>query len=298
MADPNDVIDITDAYDASFKAALHDVTLFTELVRGVIPELRGLGDGEIRRRLDLTPAEELVSDLGNEFRNIAGFGINTDLFFRVRISPDGEKERYHYLVVEGQINTSDRHTREVRRFIYLSFVASWEKGRVFKGDDYGDAMPATCTWLMFNPSKGERGTVVKAEYADGTFRSIALNLGESDTDDRVLGIMSTVFDKKLTPDEKRNILNDKYKTTVSDYLAKEMRNMNKFAEMYYNDMNVYKNEGIEKGFEKGRVVMCAELVKDAMSNGISVEEAMEYHHIPLNMRPAVRSYLETGTHEA
>ena len=156
---------------------------------------------------------------------------------------------------------------------------------------------------MFNPSKGERGTVIKAEYADGIFRSITLNLGESDTDDRVLGIMSTVFDRKLTPDEKRRILNNKYKTTVSDYLAKEMRKMKEYAKMFFDESV---EEGIEKGFakgfakgfEQGRVMMCADLIRVTMSDGISVEEAMDKHRIPKYLRPAVLSHLNMIAHEA
>ena len=67
--------------------------------------------------------------------------------------------------------------------------------------------------------------------------------------------------------------------------------MNDYAKMFFD-------EGVEEGIEKGRVEMCADLVKDAMStNNVSIEEAMEYHHIPLKMRPAVHSYLETGTFE-
>ena len=168
---------------------------------------------------------------------------------------------------------------------------------------------------MFNPSKGERGTVIKAEYADGIFRSITLNLGESDTDDRVLGIMSTVFDRKLTPDEKRRILNNKYKTTVSDYLAKEMRKMKDYAKMFFDESveeGIEKGfakgfeQGFEKGFEKGfakgfeqgRVMMCADLIRVTMSDGISVEEAMDKHRIPKYLRPAVLSHLNMIAHEA
>ena len=67
--------------------------------------------------------------------------------------------------------------------------------------------------------------------------------------------------------------------------------MKDYAKMFFD-------EGVEEGIEQGRVMMCAELIKDVMSaNNVSIEEAMDHLRIPLKMRPTVHSYLETGTFE-
>ena len=178
MDRPTNILDITSRYDSAFKAALHDTVIFTELVRGVIPETKHMDDADIRSRLDLAPSGGLVLGLGNEFRNAAGFGINVDLFFRVRISPDGEGPRYHYLVVEGQGVPEREEVFALRRSFYLSFLKIWEKGNVFTGDRYGDAAPATCTWLVFNPLRKDRGTMVVEEDLQDYFRTVAKGSGD------------------------------------------------------------------------------------------------------------------------
>ncbi len=119
MDRPTNILDITSRYDSAFKAALHDTVIFTELVRGVIPEAKHMDDADIRSRLDLAPSGRLVLDLGNEIRNASGYGINVDLFFRIRISPDGEGPRYHYLVVEGQGVPEREEVFALRRSFYL-----------------------------------------------------------------------------------------------------------------------------------------------------------------------------------
>ena len=302
MDHPTNILGITNQYDSAFKAALHDTAIFTELVRGVIPEAKHMDDADIRSRLDLAPSGGLVLGLGNEFRNASGYGINVDLFFRIRISPDGEGPRYHYLVVEGQGVPDREKVFELRRFFYLAFLATWEKGNVFTGDRYEDAAPATCTWLVFNPLRKDRGTMVVEEHVKDYFSTVVLNLGDPDDvqSERILNILSTVFSSKMDAEEKRERLSDKFKIEVSGYLMEEMEKMNPFQEWHDYDVKVAGEEnyakgldtGREEGHEEGRIEMCADNVRNLMSSdGINAEEAMNRLKVPEDLRPKVLSVL-------
>ena len=64
MGISKNTLEIADVTDAAFKASLKDPALFIELVRAVIPELKGMGDDDIRKRLDLE--DNLVMGMDKE----------------------------------------------------------------------------------------------------------------------------------------------------------------------------------------------------------------------------------------
>ena len=293
-------LEIVDVTDAAFKASLRDPALFIELVRAVIPELKGMGDDDIRERLDLE--DNLVMGLDKELKNIQGFGINADMFFRVRISEEEDPIRYHFLLVEGQGSPYPKRRMEIRRSFSMAFLVTYQKGSVFTGNEYEKAMPATCTWIMFNPSPKVRNTMKVERYTDGLFRSVVLNLGDPDKEDseRILRILSTVYNRKMDAEQKATYLSDKLNIEVSDYLKEEMERMNPFQEWHDYDVQVAAEEnlakgeriGIEKGERIGEIKAYLTIVKYHMKNGMSAEEAAEHAGIPEDMRPTVISALD------
>ena len=178
MALSGNTLNIADVTDSAFKASIRDPMLFIELVRAVVPEVKDMDDDDIKKRLDLNDKGFLVVGLDKELKNIQGYGINADMFFRIRISGDDEPLRYHFLLVEGQGDPYPKRSMEVRRFFTLAYLVTYQKGEVFTGDDYEKAMPGTCTWIMFNPSPQDKSTMKVERYTDGMFRSVVLNLGD------------------------------------------------------------------------------------------------------------------------
>ena len=288
MGISKNTLEIADVTDAAFKASLKDPALFIELVRAVIPELKGMGDDDIRKRLDLE--DNLVMGMDKELKNIQSYGINADLFFRVRISRDDEPLKYHFLLIEGQGNPYPKGRMEIRRSFCMAFLVTYQKGSVFTGNEYEKAMPATCTWIMFNPSPKDRNTMKVERYTDGLFRSVVLNLGDPEKKGsrRILRILSTVYSREMDAEQKATYLSDKLNIEVSDYLKEEMERMNPFQEWHDYDVQV----AAEENLAKGRIETYLDVVRHFVNQGMSAEEAAEHIGIPEDLRPAVLSALD------
>lgn len=262
-------------YDQNFKSIIHRGTILSWLLRGCIDELKDKDVEEIKKGLDIGADGFTVKGRESEYVSSNG-PVIMDNVFDVRLTDTGETVSV-IVDVEAQ-NESAPYPLGKRAEYYISRMVSDQKGREFTGTDYGKIRRVFSIWVMMDPPKSCRNTIVKYSMVPNvigkpssietldTFNIVFVNLGGEygDSIPDELRFVSTLFTNRLTEEERTRILVDKYKITRNEYPKQELREVGVFAE---DSKRRYTREGRAEGLAEGEAVG---IIKDKVNIAVSL----------------------------
>ena len=195
-----------------------------------------------------------------------GGGVRFDVVFHA-LKPDAKDEFDQITVnLEFQNNLSPGYEIIKRGIYYMASLLVEEKGKLFKGDDYGGLRKVTSIWLFPNSPRRLANSVCRYGLAErlceGREESLArrgeiydllelktvyLNQAREPEEGTGLHLLHTLFSGSLSHEERAEILERNY-SIVFTQEEKKMFDMFRFAE----------ERGLENGLEKGRALGLSE----------------------------------------
>ena len=283
------------ADDLGFKTVIHDSNVLSWILRSNVDELKDRSIEEIKKCLDIGADGRFVNGRNVEYVSKESRTVRVDSVFEVRIP--GEKDRISVIVnVEGQGDADPGYPLEKRAEYYVGRMISTQKGRYFKGKDFGKLRKVYSIWLVFNPKAEYRNTAVKysmkAESLSGdpdralpvvdAFNIYFINVGPYDDSLPDVSAFPAALFSKLPGDAVYDIMKDRFNIEYDDILREGVEKMSSLREDTYN-------WGFREGREEGSINSLSDfLVSYIKEKGIPVDEIINSPSIPDNLRESVR----------
>lgn len=221
--------------------------------------------------------DEQVSKMNSESSSVNEGTVYYDVRFTAIAPTNGEIIK---LIINLEIQTNDKPGYELvtRGIYYCARMISEQHDSVFIGEHYEKIQKVYSIWICpstpecrknqmtrYHMTKDQviGNTYVKEEAYD-LMEIIILSLGEpeNDADCSILNLLNTLFSPSVLPDEKKNVLSEKYNIAMTAELESEVQRM-------CNLSTAIENQGIKKGLEEGRAEGRAEGV-DLMAKLIKI----------------------------
>lgn len=221
--------------------------------------------------------DEQVSKMNSESSPVNEGTVYYDVRFTAIAPTNGEIIK---LIINLEIQTNDKPGYELvtRGIYYCARMISEQHDSVFIGEHYEKIQKVYSIWICpstpecrknqmtrYHMTKDQviGNTYVKEEAYD-LMEIIILSLGEpeNDADCSILNLLNTLFSPSVLPDEKKNVLSEKYNIAMTAELESEVQRM-------CNLSTAIENQGIKKGLEEGRAEGRAEGV-DLMAKLIKI----------------------------
>ncbi len=294
-------------YDESAKRLLSNVWILAWILSSVVQEFEDVTIGQVVNqcigndiqisRVRVRPGETNDEEEANRPERI--IGENTEdkvpgegiIFYDVRFSAytPGNGESVKILLnVEAQRGFYVGYPHVTRGVFYAARMISAQLDTEFTTDDYSGLKKVYSIWICMNAPDyignaiAEYG-IRKKDIIEGipdkqeaydkmSVVMICLNRYMQDMDDKNLtGMLNTVFAEDIPVREKKRILSEDYGIAVNRDMEKEMDNMCNLSEGIWE-------RGIEKGIERGRLLMRIEQIRSKFAKGKGKEiiaEALE-----------------------
>ena len=261
--------------DQNFKSIIHRASILSWILKSCIDDLKDKDIEEIKKFLDIGADGIWVNGKESESTSSDNGPIFLDNVFEVHIS-DGDPITV-IVGIEGQNESNPGYPIGKRAEYYVSRMISDQRGSVFKGSDYGSLRKTYSIWIMMDPLKGNRKSMVKyrmtpvgiigaPEYIEElcTSNVVFINLGGEYTDiPEEVGFAATLFSSAITEEQRRGILQEKYKIPAGEYPSKELNEMG----FIYEDT---KSRFLREGRIQTSVDAIVNLVND---EGLTIEKA-------------------------
>lgn len=194
--------------------------------------------------------------------------------------PDGEKKPLTQIIINVEIQKNQPKKYKIlnRSIFYVCRQISAQKERDFVGSHYDDIKNVYSIWICMNMEKNSmchihltKEDIIDAQQWKGNLdllNIIMIGIGK-EVPGREEGyelhrLLGAVFSKKLTLEEKLNILQE-YDVPVEEEFRKDVNEMCNLGEGILED-------GIEIGLERGRKEACTELINNMHKNGFTAEQ--------------------------
>ena len=211
--------DNRNALDQRFKTIIHRPSILAWILRSCIDEFKDMDIEEIKSGLDLgAEGTQVIGKETEQFSDENG-AVIMDNVFEVRIA---DEEPITVIVeIEGQNHPGPGYPLGKRAAYYLSRLVSQQRGNVFKGKDYGSMRRTYSIWIMMDPLRGNRKSMIRyrmmpevigepqcVEDID-VLNIIFINLGgDYDRMPDEVRFAATLFSRDLTEEQRRQILQD------------------------------------------------------------------------------------------
>ena len=292
--------DTTD--DLGFKTVIHDSNVLSWILHSNVDELKDKSIEEIKKCLDIGEDGRYVNGRSGEFVSRGSRSVRMDSIFEVTVP--GESGKIAVIVnVEGQGNASPGYPLEKRAEYYVGRLISSQKGRYFKGEDFGKLRKVYSIWLIFDPKAEYRNTAVrytmKAESLSGdpdreipvvdAFNIYVINLGPYDDALPEVSAFPAALFSKLPDDAVHEIMKDRFNIEYDDVLREGVERMSSLREDTFNS-------GLRVGREEGRAEERDRICIDAIMTLVteknwSIEEAMGLFSVSDDMDDPIRAEL-------
>ena len=193
---------------------------------------------------------------------------------------DGEKKPLTQIIINVEIQKNQPKKYKIlnRSIFYVCRQISAQKERDFVGSHYDDIKNVYSIWICMNMEKNSmchihltKEDIIDAQQWKGNLdllNIIMIGIGK-EVPGREEGyelhrLLGAVFSKKLTLEEKLNILQE-YDVPVEEEFRKDVNEMCNLGEGILED-------GIEIGLERGRKEACTELINNMHKNGFTAEQ--------------------------
>jgi len=265
-------------YDAEVKKVLSDKTILAWIMRSGIREFEGYSIEEIRECIEGEPAvsnkrvlpgltPEQITGIGTEDSEPGEGTITYDIRFHA-YRPDGKHVKL-IINVEAQKCFYPGYDLVTRGVFYCARMISSQCGTEFTPRNYDDLKKVYSIWICMDvPRKMEnkitryrmrkedvRGTIPDDARYD-LLEVVMVCLGRENTGEEgteLLGMLKTLLSEQLQPDEKKEILERKYKIAASVELEGGLQQMCNLSELIE-----------ERGMEQGTLNTLVSLVNDGI----------------------------------
>ena len=114
------------------------------------------------------------------------------------------------------------------------------------------------------------------------------------SEDRLIGLLDTLFTSSITPEEKKTVLSQEFQIPVTEHIERAVANMCNYSSFIRNQglqeglqqgMQEGIQQGMQQGVQKGMQQMAVANIKSLMGTlGISAQQAMTALNIPAEDR--------------
>lgn len=291
--------------DQRFKEIVHDRDILASLLKGVVPEFKGMPREEIFQYLDIGNDGHTVRGKKTELVSSENGPVYMDSVFDVKIPGKGDISII--VAIEGQgpqMSDSLLHNRQT--YYSCRLISEQAKDFQTKKELYEGLRKTTVIWVKLSPHAKDRNTIVRDFRCRVDIREpervnpspldkteiIEINVGpHTDTVNELLGLLDVIFNNFLEDTEKHQIVKQKYDIDLRQSILREARNMGALAEEFEICREEALEEGMEKGMEKEmslNIDYYAPRIADKVRElSITPEEAIELVDIVPKYRDAV-----------
>lgn len=228
-----------------------------------------------------TPTQDSVPNEGT---------ITYDVRFYV-ITPGGERLKL-ILNIEIQRNYYPGYDLVPRAVFYCARMLSAQLNTEFTAENYDDIKKVYSIWLCLNSPKKEADTIVeyriKPEVLYGLAEAghrcdllsvVLVGLSEAGCireETPLQGFLGTIFSEKLRPEEKLQILEEKYEIAATEEVKEGVNRMCNLSDaIEERGMQKGIQKGIQKGLQKGEQLKLIELICRKVKKGKKPEVIAE-----------------------
>ena len=303
--------------DDAFKSIMRDSYILAQTLQPLFKEFEGKDEEYVRSCLPIREGNREIVGIGSEYDPGRKGPVIMDSVFELRIP--GKAPRTVIVGLEGQGKRNPGYRLVDRAKYYTSCMIVDQKDRYFSHDNYSDICKVVSIWVVLNPRKDERNTIVRYYTAEDYVRDFdgkgpiercdleeifLINIGNADDLPRtMMGLMNTLFSKGLTYGERVQRLDDIYNIKDADSLIDKLRVFS--MSLQEEIIETYREEGIEDAISSGAVVTREEydrdlektrfneavhLVRILMNKGFSLEESLQ--EAPEQFRESIRKELQ------
>jgi len=303
--------------DDAFKSIMRDSYILAQTLQPLFKEFEGKDEEYVRSCLPIREGNREIVGIGSEYDPGRKGPVIMDSVFELRIP--GKAPRTVIVGLEGQGKRNPGYRLVDRAKYYTSCMIVDQKDRYFSHDNYSDICKVVSIWVVLNPRKDERNTIVRYYTAEDYVRDFdgkgpiercdleeifLINIGSADDLPRtMMGLMNTLFSKGLTYGERVQRLDDIYNIKDADSLIDKLRVFS--MSLQEEIIETYREEGIEDAISSGAVVTREEydrdlektrfneavhLVRILMNKGFSLEESLQ--EAPEQFRESIRKELQ------
>ena len=257
-----------EALDEMFKTVIHDSDVLAWLLKGNVDEFMDRTIEEIKGCLTLGEDRRTVIGCETEFVSERNGKVILDSVFDVRV-PDSDDKVSVIVNVEGQGNPNPEYPLGKRAEYYVARMVSDQKGKYFKGSDYGSIRKTYSIWCVLNPKTAGHSTATRYRMMgentfgpDGrwiepleTFNIIMINIGqyEDGLPDGV-AFPAAVF-SRMRDENRRRIVSDRFNIALEDDTIGRLRDMTTLdQEVYEYGFSMGKAEGEAIGEARGKAI--------------------------------------------
>lgn len=311
MQRPTNIANVIDRYtlgqkyDAEIKVALSDKQLLAWILKYSVEELKDYSIEEIKECIEDAPEvgshpvvpeskKEKIDGMNTE-DNVPGEGkVTYDIRFRICLR--GGDRIGMIINVEAQNKYNPGYNLVTRGIYYCARLLSSQVGDEFSTMEYEKLQKVYSIWICVNVPQNAEHTITRYKmhrvdihgHADGNPRYdlmelVMIHLGRGSTVEKgtkIHGLLHTILSTKLSPAEKKEILNREYDIAVSKELEGGMIQMCNLSEAIEEKAL---ERGLEQGLEQGTIRTLLALVKDgditlevaAKKAGMTIEEFKE-----------------------
>ena len=276
--------DMKAQYDACAKRLLGQKSILAHILVKTVDEFKGMNPKDVVAYIEGTPyisvvpVEPGLTNVVTEKKGERLVGFNTesaeineglvrfDIVFYVRMK-DGLSQMI--INVEAQKNEPKNYKILSRGIFYVSRLISSQKERDFQNTNYDDIKRVYSIWVCMNTSENTMSHVhltkddlVGAYDWAGNlelFNIIMIGLSKEIPEHNEMyelhRLLGALLSKKLTINEKLNILGKEYEIPMEENFRKEVNVM-------CNLSQGIEEEGINKGIKEGTLLTLISLVKD------------------------------------
>ncbi|MBO5055480.1 MAG: hypothetical protein J6C64_03875 [Lachnospiraceae bacterium] len=277
-------------YDGEAKKLTSDKNILAWIVKYTVEELKDCTLREIADCIEGNPeiAEIPVYPGKRKTDAITGMSMEDkvpgegEVFYDIRfyiVTPKEERIKL-ILNVEIQKNYYPGYDLVTRAIFYCARMLSSQMDTEFTADNYDEIKKVYSIWICLDSPRCEADSIVRYHmmpepvvgentvnhrYDLLTVVMIGLNENSSHAGKTPLhGILGTLYSDELTPEEKVDILSNRYGIETTAEMKEDMRQM-------CNLSDAIEEKGIEKGIEKGKERinnLYRKLKKDGRTNDV------------------------------
>ena len=274
--------DLNAQYDAHVRRILKDKNVLAYILIYSVEEFEGYTFEEAKAAIEGEPevaarsvrpkkqSPDAVNGQSNESKLPGEGSITFDIVFFVR-TKSAEKRKL-YINIEAQKSFYPGYDLTTRGVIYGARLLSEQMDVEYTADDYDGAKKVYSIWICMNTpnetkqhedvadtiveyamnpkviyAPGEKENVKTGRYDLLSVVMICLNNESTDSENKLIGMLSTLLSSKLSKEEKKSVLETEYKLPMTAEMESEASIM---CNLSYAISEEAERKGIEKGIKK------------------------------------------------
>lgn len=297
LAKAIEIADMKAQYDGEAKKIVADKRVLAWILKYTVRELSECTLKEIEEAIeDIEVAVIPVYPGRKRTESITGMStqdkvpnegmVTYDVRFYV-ITPKGERIKL-ILNIEIQKDYYPGYDLVARAVFYCARMLSAQMDTEFTAENYDDIKKVYSIWLCLNSSKKRADTIIeyriKPEVLYGLAESghrydllsaVLVGLNEDSWINRetpLHGFLGTIFSEKLRPEEKLQILEERYRVETTKEVKEGVNRMCNLSDAI-EERGIQK--GIQKGVQKGEKIKLIELICRKVKKGKQPEAIAE-----------------------